>query len=153
MNTLFSSPPASPPVSPSSSPVPPQRAFQSPPNPPSISQQSDRLQPQQSLPDVKRPALDLDRQHRSIRRQDESLLQLDGSQNSNPLSYVKLARTKGARLLKAKETEKKTYLAVLCGDAGERVELFTGSRETSLSLNRTFVLPSAPISYVISLII
>ena len=76
-----------------------------------------------------------------------------------PLEYVKLARTKGARVLKGVETKKKTYLAVLCGDTGERIELFTvsssagilrasskiiitqGSRNVSLSLNRTFVLP------------
>lgn len=42
-----------------------------------------------------------------------------------PLEYVKLARTKGARMFKAIETRKKTYLAVLCGDAAERIELFT----------------------------
>ncbi|KAK4699770.1 hypothetical protein P7C70_g6487, partial [Phenoliferia sp. Uapishka_3] len=65
--------------------------------------------------------------------------------NSNsPLEYVKLARTKGARLLRAVETKKRTYLAVLCGDEGERIELFTGSRSISLSLNRTFVLPENP---------
>ncbi|KAM0755931.1 hypothetical protein T439DRAFT_320630 [Meredithblackwellia eburnea MCA 4105] len=64
--------------------------------------------------------------------------------SSSPLEYVKLARTKGARLLRAVETKKRTYLAVLCGDEGERIELFTGSRSISLSLNRTFVLPEHP---------
>ncbi|GAA5969335.1 hypothetical protein JCM11641_007555 [Rhodosporidiobolus odoratus] len=64
--------------------------------------------------------------------------------SSSPLEYVKLARTKGARLLRAVETKKRTYLAVLCGEDGERIELFTGSRSISLSLNRTFVLPETP---------
>lgn len=82
-----------------------------------------------------------------------------------PLEYVKLARTKGARMFKAVETRRKTYLAVLCGDTAERVELFTvrfrfaavgsfpepgaqGSKNVSLSLNRTFVLPETPRSCV-----
>ncbi|GAA6006423.1 hypothetical protein JCM10207_004928, partial [Rhodosporidiobolus poonsookiae] len=64
--------------------------------------------------------------------------------SASPLEYVKLARTKGARLLRAVETKKRTYLAVLCGEEGERIELFTGSRSISLSLNRTFVLPESP---------
>ncbi|GAA5898688.1 hypothetical protein JCM6882_000898 [Rhodosporidiobolus microsporus] len=64
--------------------------------------------------------------------------------SASPLEYVKLARTKGARLLRAAETKKRTYLAVLCGEEGERIELFTGSRSISLSLNRTFVLPETP---------
>lgn len=42
-----------------------------------------------------------------------------------PLEYVKLARTKGTRLIKSIETQKRTFLAVLCGDSGERIELFT----------------------------
>ncbi|KAM0793450.1 hypothetical protein ACM66B_000894 [Microbotryomycetes sp. NB124-2] len=63
---------------------------------------------------------------------------------TSALEYVKLARTKGAFSFKAIETKKKTYLAVLCGEEGERVELFTGSRTVSLALNRTFVLPEAP---------
>ncbi|SCV71007.1 BQ2448_3769 [Microbotryum intermedium] len=63
---------------------------------------------------------------------------------ASPLDYVKLARTKGARLLRAVETKKWTYLAVLGGDDGDRIELFTGSRGISLSLNRTFVLPERP---------
>jgi hypothetical protein len=62
----------------------------------------------------------------------------------SPVEYVKLARTRGARLLRAVETKKRTYLAVLCGEEGERIELFTGSRSISLSLNRTFVLPETP---------
>ncbi|GAA5857137.1 hypothetical protein JCM8547_007980 [Rhodosporidiobolus lusitaniae] len=64
--------------------------------------------------------------------------------SASPLEYVKLARTKGARLLRAVETKKRTYLAVLCGEDAERIELFTGSRSISLSLNRTFVLPETP---------
>ncbi|KAK4055227.1 hypothetical protein OIV83_000507 [Microbotryomycetes sp. JL201] len=63
---------------------------------------------------------------------------------TSAIEYVKLARTKGAFSFKAVETKKKTYLAVLCGEEGERVELFTGSRSVSLALNRTFVLPEAP---------
>lgn len=43
------------------------------------------------------------------------------------LEYVKLARTKGARFIRATETTKRTYLAVLCGEQGERIELFTVS--------------------------
>ncbi|KAH9825113.1 hypothetical protein DFH28DRAFT_1047290 [Melampsora americana] len=61
-----------------------------------------------------------------------------------PLEYVKLARTKGAKLLRAFETKRRTYLAVLCGESSERIELFTGSKNISLSLNRTFVLPETP---------
>jgi hypothetical protein len=45
--------------------------------------------------------------------------------SASPLEYVKLARTKGARLLRATETKRRTYLAVLCGEEGERIELFT----------------------------
>ena len=62
----------------------------------------------------------------------------------NPLEYVKLARTKGARLMKAVESKKRTYLAVLCGEKGDRVELFSGARNISLALNRTFILPQSP---------
>ncbi|GAA5949973.1 hypothetical protein JCM3765_007755 [Sporobolomyces pararoseus] len=68
----------------------------------------------------------------------------DLSAGSSPLEYVKLARTRGARLFRAVETERKTYLAVLCGEEGERIELFTGFKNISLSLNRTFVLPDTP---------
>lgn len=64
------------------------------------------------------------------------------------LEYVKLARTRGSRMMRARETRKKTYLAVLCGDNSERIELFTGSKNISLCLNRTFVLPETPRSYV-----
>ncbi|GJN91514.1 hypothetical protein Rhopal_004537-T1 [Rhodotorula paludigena] len=67
-----------------------------------------------------------------------------GQNSASPLEYVKLARTRGARMLRATETKKRTYLAVLCGEEAERIELFTGSRSISLSLNRTFVLPETP---------
>lgn len=50
-----------------------------------------------------------------------------GSSSGN-LEYVKLARTRGSRFIRASETEKRTYLAVLCGEQGERIELFTVSR-------------------------
>ena len=46
---------------------------------------------------------------------------------SAPLECVKLARTKGSRFIRASETKKRTYLAVLCGENGERIELFTVS--------------------------
>lgn len=80
-----------------------------------------------------------------------------------PLEYVKLARTKGTRFIRTLETPKRTFLAVLCGESGERIELFTvsasertiwldtltlcflqGSKNVSLPLNRTFVLPESP---------
>jgi hypothetical protein len=49
-----------------------------------------------------------------------------------PLEYVKLARTKKSRMVKAVETKKRTYLAVLCGEAGERIELFTVNKKALL---------------------
>lgn len=62
----------------------------------------------------------------------------------SPLEYVKLARSRRAWLLKAVETRRRTYLALLVGDERNRIELFTGSKNISLSLNRTFVLPDTP---------
>lgn len=54
---------------------------------------------------------------------------LNGGAASNVnLEYVKLAKTKGSRFIRASETRKRTYLAVLCGEAGERIELFTVRR-------------------------
>jgi hypothetical protein len=35
-------------------------------------------------------------------------------------------------------------LAILCGEAGEKVELFAGTYRTALSLSRTFILPDSP---------
>ncbi|GAA5992014.1 hypothetical protein JCM10908_000699 [Rhodotorula pacifica] len=69
----------------------------------------------------------------------------------SPLEYVKLARSRGARVLKAVETRKRTYLAILSGEDGDRIELFTGSKNISLSLNRTFVLPDTPRSIELQL--
>ncbi|BGP52828.1 hypothetical protein JCM8202v2_000385 [Rhodotorula sphaerocarpa] len=63
---------------------------------------------------------------------------------ASPLEFLKLARSRNARLLKAVETRKRTYLAILGGEDGDRIELYTGSKNISLSLNRTFVLPDAP---------
>ena len=37
-----------------------------------------------------------------------------------------------------------SFLAILCGDAGEKVELFAGTYRTALSLSRTFILPDSP---------
>lgn len=73
------------------------------------------------------------------------------SQAQLPLEYVKLARSRGARVLKAVETPRRTYLALLGGEEGDRVELFTGSKSISLSLNRTFVLPDTPRSIELQL--
>lgn len=47
------------------------------------------------------------------------------AQGASPLEFVKLARTRGSRMFRAVETKKKTYLAVLCGEEGDRIELFT----------------------------
>ncbi|GAA5968655.1 hypothetical protein JCM8115_003670 [Rhodotorula mucilaginosa] len=69
----------------------------------------------------------------------------------SPLEYVKLARSRGARVLKAVETPRRTYLALVGGEEGDRVELFTGSKSISLSLNRTFVLPDTPRSIELQL--
>ncbi|TDL28405.1 hypothetical protein BD410DRAFT_220669 [Rickenella mellea] len=60
------------------------------------------------------------------------------------LEYVKLPGTKGAVMIKAVETAKKSFLAILCGDAGEKVELFAGTYRTTLGLSRTFILPDSP---------
>ncbi|KAF8475427.1 hypothetical protein JB92DRAFT_3051408, partial [Gautieria morchelliformis] len=60
------------------------------------------------------------------------------------LEYVKLPGTKGSVMIKAVETAKKSFLAILCGDAGEKVELFAGTYRTALGLSRTFILPDSP---------
>ncbi|SJL06016.1 uncharacterized protein ARMOST_09352 [Armillaria ostoyae] len=67
------------------------------------------------------------------------------------LEYVKLPGTKGALLVKAVETAKKSFLAILCGDNGERVELFAGTYRTALGLSRTFILPDSPRSLELQL--
>ena len=96
--------------------------------------------------DLKRPAVPLHRASHapSVPASSQAPPDTHPANPTSPLEYVKLARTRGARLLRAVETKKRTYLAVLCGDEGERIELFTGSRSISLSLNRTFVLPESP---------
>ncbi|KIY45443.1 hypothetical protein FISHEDRAFT_49485 [Fistulina hepatica ATCC 64428] len=60
------------------------------------------------------------------------------------LEYLKLPGTKGALFVKAVETPKKSFLAILCGDNGEKVELFAGTYRTTLGLSRTFILPDSP---------
>lgn len=60
------------------------------------------------------------------------------------LEYVKLPGTKGALMIKAVETAKKSFLAILCGENGEKVELFAGTYRTALGLSRTFILPDSP---------
>ncbi|KAK7064385.1 GYF domain-containing protein [Favolaschia claudopus] len=60
------------------------------------------------------------------------------------LEYVKLPGTKGALTIKSVETAKKSFLAILCGENGEKVELFAGTYRTALGLSRTFILPDSP---------
>ncbi|KAJ3561110.1 hypothetical protein NP233_g10401 [Leucocoprinus birnbaumii] len=67
------------------------------------------------------------------------------------LEYVKLPGTKGALMIKAVETQKKSFLAILCGDNGEKVELFAGTYRTALGLSRTFILPDSPRSLELQL--
>ncbi|PPQ67350.1 hypothetical protein CVT24_011533 [Panaeolus cyanescens] len=76
-----------------------------------------------------------------------------GSQTSPPpkLEYVKLPGTKGALLVKAVETARKSFLAILCGEHGEKVELFAGTYRTALGLSRTFILPDSPRSLELQL--
>ncbi|KAF5356044.1 hypothetical protein D9756_003901 [Leucocoprinus leucothites] len=67
------------------------------------------------------------------------------------LEYVKLPGTKGALMIKAVETQKKSFLAILCGENGEKVELFAGTYRTALGLSRTFILPDSPRSLELQL--
>ncbi|KZW02244.1 hypothetical protein EXIGLDRAFT_735721 [Exidia glandulosa HHB12029] len=67
------------------------------------------------------------------------------------LEFVKLPGTKGAVMVKAVETARKSFLAILCGDAGEKVELFAGTYKTALGLSRTFILPDSPRSLELQL--
>ncbi|KAF8609246.1 hypothetical protein BDV93DRAFT_464358 [Ceratobasidium sp. AG-I] len=67
------------------------------------------------------------------------------------LEYIKLPGTKGAIMIKAVETAKKSFLAILCGDSGEKVELFAGTYRTPLGLSRTFILPDSPKSLELQL--
>ncbi|KAJ7655016.1 hypothetical protein DFH06DRAFT_487928 [Mycena polygramma] len=60
------------------------------------------------------------------------------------LEYVKLPGTKGSLTIKSVETAKKSFLAILCGENGEKVELFAGTYRTALGLSRTFILPDSP---------
>ncbi|KAJ3776950.1 hypothetical protein FB446DRAFT_842068 [Lentinula raphanica] len=67
------------------------------------------------------------------------------------LEYVKLPGTKGSLMIKSVETAKKSFLAILCGDNGEKVELFAGTCRTALGLSRTFILPDSPRSLELQL--
>ncbi|KAH7102113.1 hypothetical protein BKA62DRAFT_618020 [Auriculariales sp. MPI-PUGE-AT-0066] len=60
------------------------------------------------------------------------------------MEFVKLPGTKGAMMVKAVETARKSFLAILCGEQGEKVELFAGTYKTALGLSRTFILPDSP---------
>lgn len=44
-----------------------------------------------------------------------------------------------------------SFLAILCGDNGEKVELFAGTYRTALGLSRTFILPDSPKSLELQL--
>ena len=44
-----------------------------------------------------------------------------------------------------------SFLAILCGDQGEKVELFAGTYRTALGLSRTFILPDSPRSLELQL--
>ncbi|KAL0950994.1 hypothetical protein HGRIS_007739 [Hohenbuehelia grisea] len=67
------------------------------------------------------------------------------------LEYVKLPGTKGALMIKAVETARKSFLAILCGENGEKVELFAGTYRSALGLSRTFILPDSPRSLELQL--
>ncbi|KDQ63758.1 hypothetical protein JAAARDRAFT_29798 [Jaapia argillacea MUCL 33604] len=91
-----------------------------------------------------------------VRRVDNDLAKAAGNPSAThapapKLEYVKLPGTKGALLIKAVETAKKSFLAILCGDNGEKVELFAGTYRTALGLSRTFILPDSPRSLELQL--
>ena len=44
-----------------------------------------------------------------------------------------------------------SFLAILCGENGEKVELFAGTYRTTLGLSRTFILPDSPRSLELQL--
>ena len=44
-----------------------------------------------------------------------------------------------------------SFLAILCGEGGDKVELFAGTYRTSLGLSRTFLLPDPPRSFELQL--
>ncbi|EJU01916.1 hypothetical protein DACRYDRAFT_116336 [Dacryopinax primogenitus] len=68
-------------------------------------------------------------------------------QANGKLEHIKLEGTRGAYLIKSVQTNRKSFLAILCGEDGKKVELFTGSsKSASLSLARTFILPDSPLS-------
>ncbi|KAL4069543.1 hypothetical protein J3A83DRAFT_4539040 [Scleroderma citrinum] len=79
--------------------------------------------------------------------------QTPGTPHAPPpkLEYVKLPGTKGTLMIKAVETQKKSFLAILCGENGEKVELFAGTYRTALGLSRTFILPDSPKSLELQL--
>lgn len=45
----------------------------------------------------------------------------------------------------------RSFLAILCGENGEKVELFAGTYRTALGLSRTFILPDSPRSLELQL--
>ena len=48
-------------------------------------------------------------------------------------------------------TPSSSFLAILCGENGEKVELFAGTYRTALQLSRTFILPDSPRSLELQL--
>lgn len=55
------------------------------------------------------------------------------------------------RILRLKSLFFFSFLAILCGDNGEKVELFAGTYRTALGLSRTFILPDSPRSLELQL--
>ncbi|KAJ7701516.1 hypothetical protein B0H17DRAFT_868549, partial [Mycena rosella] len=65
------------------------------------------------------------------------------------LEYVKLPGTKGALTIKFVKMAKRgltlihRFLVILCGENGEKVELFAGMYRMALGLSCTFILPDS----------
>ncbi|KAG1719006.1 hypothetical protein EDD22DRAFT_791948, partial [Suillus occidentalis] len=67
------------------------------------------------------------------------------------LDYAKLPGTKGSIIIKVVERPKKSFLAILCGDNGEKVKLFAGTYRTASGLSCTFILLDSPCSLELQL--
>ncbi|KZO98405.1 hypothetical protein CALVIDRAFT_554025 [Calocera viscosa TUFC12733] len=155
-NGLFSSSPPASPIGPPDSAVsefnpslPPSRPPSAPPRPPSTApiiptRQSSGLMPRLITNAFKSRSSSEPRQKKSgpTNIQGQSYLTANGK-----LEHIKLEGTRGAYLIKSVQTNRKSFLAILCGEDGKKVELFTGSsKSASLSLARTFILPDSPLS-------
>ncbi|KZT55939.1 hypothetical protein CALCODRAFT_336623 [Calocera cornea HHB12733] len=155
-NGLFSNSPPASPIGPPDSAIselnpslPPSRPPSAPPRPPSTaplvpSRQSSGLMPRLLTNAFKSRGSSEPKPRKSgpTNIQGQSYLMANGK-----LEHIKLEGTKGAYLIKSVQTNKKSFLAILCGEDGKKVELFTGSsKSASLSLARTFILPDSPLS-------